>query len=147
MAYHTLFYSYNRLFQRNQKLALSETELRLRQQHLKEMVTPVVSSVKRWWSIVQEERSPLWINILAATTMIEMSPHDILPTVKSLQYSPLDMINWGYHNTNRWDCVTQPYYGRDNPDEIQMKVILPPQVLLLTPPTPLLTLNCVRNEG
>ena len=135
MAYHTLFYSYNRLFLKDQKISISQTELKLRQQHLKDMVSPVVSSVKRWWSIVQEERSPLWINILAATTMIEVSQHDIISTVKSLRYSPLDMINWGYHNTDRWDCVTQPYYGRDDPNQIQMKAILPPQVLpSSTPP-------------
>jgi hypothetical protein len=132
MAYHTLFYAYRRLFDMNPLLQLSDHELKTRQQNLKEMISPAIPSVTRWWSIVRGERSPLWINILAATAAIPISEEDIRSTMQSLRYSPLDLINWGYHNTGRWDCVTQPYYGRDDPEEIQMKTILPPQVWFST---------------
>lgn len=132
MAYHTLFYAYNRLYKMNSLIQLTENELKKRQERLKKMITPAISSVQRWWSIVKEERSPLWINILAATTMIDIPATDLIQTIKSLQYFPLDLINWGYHNTDRWDCVVQPYYGRDDPDDIQMRAILPPQVSLFS---------------
>lgn len=136
MAYHTLFYAYNRLFNLNSFLKLSDEELSKRQQILTQMITPVIPSVERWWSIVQEERSPLWITILPAASLLSSSFNKkiqenqqlIYSSIKSLQLYPLDLISWGYHNTGRWDCVSQPYTGRDNPSEIQMKLIRPPQV-------------------
>lgn len=127
MSYHTLFYAYNRLFNLNQYIKLSDEELKKRKEILLKMIQPVIQSVERWWSIVEEERSPLWINILPAASL-SYDPKIIQSTVKSLQYYSLDLISWGYHNTGRWDCINQPYTGRDNPDETQMKLIRPPQV-------------------
>ncbi len=107
---------------------LSGGDLKRRRQVLFEMIQPIIPSVRRWWTIVREERSPLWINIMAIVPSFELSNEDIVFSIKSLQYSSFDMIDWGYHNSGRWDCVVQPYAGRDDVNAIQMKEIRPPHV-------------------
>jgi len=125
MAYHTLFYAQLRLEKEVSGLLEEERELRLRT--LKEMTAPVLPSLRRWWSIVRNERSPLWLSAVAGAGGIPVQFDDVERAVQSLQLWSTDMIAWGIHNTGRWDCETQPYYGRDDPTKIQMRYIRPPQ--------------------
>lgn len=132
MAYHTLFYSLYRL----QRAVDMEkvpygmkdmNELQLRRDELLRMTSPIVPSIKRWWSIVKHERSPLWLSVVAGAAGVQVPYRDRERAVASLQLYPADMISWTVHNSGRWDCPEQPYYGRDNPDNVLMRHIRPPQ--------------------
>lgn len=126
MAYHTLFYAYKRL-QMND-CGISERERVTRAARLEAMTAPVLPSIKRFWRIVRDEKSPLWIGGVAGAASVAVKEQDLIDAVTSLQLWAIDLIGWGVHNTGRWDCEQQPYYGRDNPDELQMRSIRPPQV-------------------
>mmetsp|Transcript_16502 Transcript_16502/g.30873 ORF Transcript_16502/g.30873 Transcript_16502/m.30873 type:complete len:891 (-) Transcript_16502:148-2820(-) len=132
MAYHTLFYSLYRL-QRAVDIGkvpygIKDTEeLKSRRDELLRMTSPVVPSIKRWWSIVKHERSPLWLSVVAGAAGVQVPHRDRERAVASLQLYPADMISWNVHNSGRWDCPEQPYYGRDNPDNVLMRHIRPPQ--------------------
>ena len=141
LAYHTLFYAYRRLADSKDDvdpIMLSQLE---------EMVSPVLPSIARYYSIgeslsiiffyfsyalfilVRNERSPLWLAGVAGVAGIPMKRTEIERSVVSLQLYSADMINWGVRNSGRWDCVLQPYYSRDNPTELQMQKIRPPMVI------------------
>ena len=128
MAYHTLFYANKRLHLNDCHLHPEERLLRIRR--LEAMTAPVLPSIKRYWRVVRNEKSPLWIAGVAGAAGVIVSSRDIADAVQSLQLWSIDMISWGVRNSGRWDSVQQPYYGRDNPEEIQMREIIPPQVRL-----------------
>lgn len=122
MGYHTLFYSYQRLkfFVRDVRPELLE--------RLEEMVSPVVPSIRRWYSIVRNERNPLWLAGLAGAAEVRVTAAEIERITVSLQMYSADMIDWSVRNSDRWDCELQPYYSRDDPTALQMSRIRPPHV-------------------
>jgi hypothetical protein len=136
MAYHTLFYSLYRL-----QLSLDKgkvpynikdlNELKSRCDVLRKLVSPVIPSIQRWWSIVKHERSPLWLSLVAGVAGVHVSSSEKERAIQSLQLYSSDLIGWSVHNSGRWDCIEQPYYGRDNPDNLLMRNIRPPQERIL----------------
>ncbi|CAM9276952.1 unnamed protein product, partial [Ectocarpus fasciculatus] len=121
MGYHTLFYAYQRLVMRTEPV---DSELLKR---LEDMVSPVVPSIRRWYSIVRNERNALWLAGVAGAASVAMTNTEIKRSVASLQLYSADLINWGVRNSDRWDCFLQPYYSRDDPTQLQMNKIRPPQ--------------------
>jgi hypothetical protein len=125
MAYHTLFYANKRLHLSD--CHLSQEERLARAARLESMTAPVIPSIRRFWRIVRSEKSPLWIAGVAGAAGVPVKDLDVVAAAESLQLWALDLIGWGVRNTGRWDCEQQPYYGRDNPAEVQMRNIRPPQ--------------------
>lgn len=123
MGYHTLFYAHQRL-----RMSANADSVML--QRLEDMVAPVIPSIRRWYSIVRNERNPLWLAGVAGAAGVSMTGAEIQRSVESLQMYRADFINWAVRNTGRWDCVLQPYYSRDDPTKLQMSRVLPPQVCL-----------------
>ena len=90
MAYHTLFYSLHRLQQALEEdkllyLIKDKKELERRYDLVSQMTKPVIPSIKRWWSIVKRERSPLWLPIVAGAAQVSVPTHVKRQAVDSLR--------------------------------------------------------------
>ena len=104
MAYHTLFYSLYRLQVAVEQNVLPYSindlsELISRRDMLLDMTKPLLPSIKRWWSIVKHERSPLWLSVVAGAAQVGVSDHDKRQAVESLRLSAADLIGWSVHNS------------------------------------------------
>lgn len=104
MAYHTLFYSLHRLQEaidhhKLPYLVKDEAELTARRDTLQAMTSPLEPSIRRWWSIVQHERSPLWLSVVAGAARVPVSAEAKRRAVESLRLYSSDLINWAVHNS------------------------------------------------
>jgi hypothetical protein len=94
---------------------------------LKLSVDPLYRSAERWWGIVEAENSPLWAALAAGAVQLQVSQERLELAVDSLRSYPIDLIDWGFNNSNRWDCTLQPYNGYKGSEKIGYKVV-PPMV-------------------
>lgn len=137
MAYHTLFYAFYRVdqqlnqlkekakFELNGERVDDLKDLTVRHRNLKQMVTPVLPSVQRWWSIVKREHSPLWIALVAGAAGFKVSDWDTKQAIQVLQDYPLDLLDWGIKNSGRWDVKQQPYGDRGDAETLLMQEVRP----------------------
>lgn len=108
-AYHILFYSLQRLDKEDESLK----DVRA---NVEAMVTPLIAGLERMWSIVQTERSPLWVGVYAGTAGMPVCPITISDAVWSLRRYSIDLIDWPIDNSNRWDITPSPFVPRDSGD-------------------------------
>jgi len=66
-------------------------------------------SMARSWTVEQPDRNPLW-NIIASTALDKECDIDV--AVNELQDYPLDIIEWGMQNSQRWDLRKNPIADR-----------------------------------
>ena len=121
MAYHTLFYSHYHLHRNNRRNvdeSLTST--------LKQMVMPMITSLERWYSIVEKEFSPLWLVAFVGPTNLRVKDENLKIIVDSLTDSPINLIDYGVSHSNRWDCVSQPYGDMGNSTEQLLHYVLSP---------------------
>jgi hypothetical protein len=78
---------------------------------------------------VRSERSPLWVAGVAGAAGVRLASREVARALPSLQMYSADLVSWAVRNSGRWDCVAQPYYSRDDPTQVQMQSIRPPQVI------------------
>lgn len=141
LTYHTLFYASKRLTllkrekievtgnkylrEESTSIILKDTNDQL-QKDLEEMVKPLLPSIDRYWLLVKGERSPLWFGIYAGIAERPVTKTDLYGAVWSLRHWAIDLITWPINNLYRWDVNVQPFFGRDNTNQL-MKEIRPPQ--------------------
>jgi hypothetical protein len=116
LAYHTLFYSLQRLGVKDTSGIRGD---------VRDMVGALVPSMDRHWQLVKGELSPLWLGIYAGTAGQAVDKSDVYAAVWSLRHWSLDLINWPIDNTLRWDVTAEPFHKRDS-DSSLMKEIRPP---------------------
>ena len=96
------------------------------------MVSALLPSLHRTWSIVQGERSPLWLGVYAGTGGQTVEDSGAIDNaVWSLRHSAIDFVDWTISNSNRWDITQSPFFRRDSTDPL-MRQILPPQERAMT---------------
>jgi len=117
LGYHTLLYSLQRL-----NTPSADRSLR---QDVQEMVDAVLPSLRRSWSIVQGEKSPLWLGIYAGTGGQVVSRSAVSDATWTLRRWAIDLIEWDIDNSNRWDVTESPFYARDSTNPL-MRQIVPP---------------------
>jgi len=106
-AWHILFYSLQRLDPADPSLASVRA-------NVKAMIEPLVPGLERMWSIVQGEKSPLWLGIYAGTAGQPVCPASHSDAVWSLRRWPIDLITWPVDNSDRWDITKSPFVPRDS---------------------------------
>ena len=89
------------------------------------MVDAVLPSLRRSWSIVQGEKSPLWLGVYAGTGGQVVSRSAVSDATWTLRRWAIDLIEWDIDNSNRWDVTESPFYARDSTNPL-MRQIVPP---------------------
>ena len=125
MAFHVLFYSYYRLHHGLSMGAMDTQELSIRRMNVLQMLSPIIPGLMRWWAILESERSPLWVSLVAGVANMTVSPESLAYGKKTLEQFPLDMLDWDIRNTPRWDYVTQPYEDSSEPSQGIMYSVKP----------------------
>jgi hypothetical protein len=116
LAFHSLYYSYQRLPATHPRKA-----------ELKAMVSLFDASLERAYLLARDERSPLWFGVYAGTagkSKAHMS--DAVAATWSLRHWAPDLINWQIDASIRQDTVIQPFYLRQSVDAELMRDIRPP---------------------
>jgi hypothetical protein len=90
------------------------------------MVNPIVPSLERWYSIVGREKSPLWVVVVLGPAKLQVHDDDLKNIISILSESPINLVDYGGGNSNRWDCPRQPYGDMGNSTEILIDHILSP---------------------
>jgi hypothetical protein len=68
-----------------------------------------IQSLKRTWSIVREDRIPVW-NIMSSAIL--KKDCDLQIALEQLQLYPVDLVNWSMENSHRWDIQQHPLVDR-----------------------------------
>ena len=93
------------------------------------MVQAVNPSLERMWTLVESERSPLWLAMYGGACGRPESPQQVQTAAWSLRHWALDLIDWPVDNTVRYDTTPSPYYPRDADPETSehtIREIIPP---------------------
>jgi hypothetical protein len=114
-AYHILFYALQRL-----------PESDAARPEVQRMVEALQPALHRFWSIVQGEKSPMWMGIYGGTCSQPVTAQEVSDSVWTLRHWAIDFIQWEIDNTNRWDVTASPFHARDHEDEALMRQIRPP---------------------
>ncbi len=117
LAYHSLFYASQRLGDEHP-----------RKQEVREMVEPMLPSLRKTWILVAGELSPLWLGIYAGTAQQTHGVNDVAKAsaVASLQRWALDFIQWEIKGTQRIDLDINEHFTARYSDVPIMRHIRPP---------------------
>ena len=117
LAYHSLFYAYQRLGENHP-----------RKQEIWEMVEPMLPSLHKTWILVAGELSPLWFGIYAGTAQQTYGVDETAKAsaVASLQRWALDLIQWEIKGTQRIDLDVNGHFTARYSDVPIMRHIRPP---------------------
>lgn len=113
LAYHTLFYAYQRL--------LNDPDEAWRKE-IHSMVALLEPSIERYWTIVQGEKSPLWLGIYAGTAGYSVDESMVNDATWWLRHSAIDFITWPFKNSDRWDITEDRFFGRDSNTKQMMEI-------------------------
>ena len=117
LAYHALFYAYQRLPEGHE-----------RKEELLSMVSLIVPSLERTFLLAKGELHPIWMGIYAgvADQRHKLSPKDISDAMWSLRKWPMDNVEYPIFGDQRIDEDVSPFLTRGG-GEFIMRHIRPPQ--------------------
>jgi hypothetical protein len=73
-----------------------------------------LQSLRRSWQAVRSDRMPVW-NLLASSLLGEKLELDLARD--ALEDFPLDLINWSFTNSHRWDLERDEFPGRSGAEQ------------------------------
>lgn len=117
LAYHSLFYAYQRL-----------EDGHPRKEEVWQMVAPVLPSLHKTWILLSGELSPLWLGIYAGTAQQTNGVDDKTKAgaVATLQRWALDLISWAIQGSQRIDLDVNGHFTARYSDNPIMRHIRPP---------------------